>query len=176
MLTRTVATRLFPASCLRAFTTVDKDQLAKFSSEGIWYESRQRLLPYARLRVDLIHKMAAEHFSPREFSSLSILDVGCGAGLVAEELARRGGHVLGIDPGKVQVGLAQRFALRSPDIAPRLKYEVTTAEELVERHPAGYDLVVCSQVLEHVPHYQRLVGLISRLLKVFHLVLCNHLR
>ncbi len=77
---------------------------------------------------------------------LSILDIGCGGGILSEPLARLGGNVTGIDPVEASVEAAIAHA-RIQNLS--VTYQKATAEELVERGSI-FDLVIASEVVEHV--------------------------
>ncbi len=144
------------------------DQVAVFGDEQRWAKAKRMLIPYIKKRAEYVHTSSLSHFNIREeqFGSLAILDVGCGVGFVAEELARAGGVVHGIDPGKNQVLLATKAASQDPVLNKALTYEATTTEELLKRGESEkYDVIVCSQVLEHVPDYRKIVVEMGKLLK-----------
>jgi polyprenyldihydroxybenzoate methyltransferase/3-demethylubiquinol 3-O-methyltransferase len=86
---------------------------------------------------------------------LSVLDVGCGAGLLSEPLARIGARVVGIDACPENVEAARRHAELDPGLAERLSYSCTTVEQHLLDHPESlYDCVVASEVVEHVDNQQ----------------------
>lgn len=91
-----------------------------------------------------------------------VLDVGCGGGILTEALARRGGIVTGIDAGFQTVQAAQRHA-RAADL--KINYLTGTAEALAVVQPAVYDVVVCMELLEHVPTPPSLLQACGALLK-----------
>jgi 2-polyprenyl-6-hydroxyphenyl methylase/3-demethylubiquinone-9 3-methyltransferase len=78
---------------------------------------------------------------------LTILDIGCGGGLVAEPLARLSAQVTGIDPTNESIAVARRHA-ESQGLA--IDYRTARAEDLVAAG-AAFDAVVCLEVVEHVP-------------------------
>jgi len=112
------------------------------------------------LRVGFVRRAVAAAGLPSgagaPLAGLRALDVGCGGGLLSEPLARLGGHVLGLDAAPESVAAARaHLSSHSPDLRERLEYRVATAEELQREEAAsgtggGFDLVVCSEVLEHV--------------------------
>jgi 2-polyprenyl-6-hydroxyphenyl methylase/3-demethylubiquinone-9 3-methyltransferase len=90
-----------------------------------------------------------------------ILDVGCGGGLLAEELARAGHDVTGIDPAPETIDTARSHASAS---GLTIAYEVGSGEHLPFA-AAYFDHVVCCDVLEHVDDVERVVAEIARVLK-----------
>jgi 2-polyprenyl-6-hydroxyphenyl methylase / 3-demethylubiquinone-9 3-methyltransferase len=90
------------------------------------------------------------------------LDVGCGGGLLSESLARAGARVTGIDlaPGMIEV--ARLHALEQHlDI----DYRVLAVDSLADSEPGAYDVVVCMEMLEHVPQPAAILGAFARLVK-----------
>ena len=77
-----------------------------------------------------------------------VLDVGCGGGLLSEALARKGARVTGIDRGRTALGVARSHA-RDQGLA--IDYHQATAESWAGNYANHYDLVVCMELLEHVP-------------------------
>ena len=78
-----------------------------------------------------------------------VLDVGCGGGILAESMARRGASVLGIDLAAKPLKVAQLHALEAG--AESLEYREQSAEELAASSPQAFDVVTCMEMLEHVP-------------------------
>jgi 2-polyprenyl-6-hydroxyphenyl methylase/3-demethylubiquinone-9 3-methyltransferase len=90
-----------------------------------------------------------------------LLDVGCGGGLLAEEFARAGFEVIGIDPAQESIETARAHASAS-----RLRIEYQTGSGEYLPFPEGsFDLVSCCDVLEHVDDSERVIGEIARVLK-----------
>jgi len=105
-----------------------------------------------RVLVDDLHRNPAD---------LEILDVGCGGGLLAEEFARLGSTVTGVDPSTKSLEAARRHAA---DAGLSISYEAGVAEEL-PFPDASFDAVYCCDVLEHVEDLDRVVGEAARVLK-----------
>jgi ubiquinone biosynthesis O-methyltransferase len=108
---------------------------------------------------------------------LKVLDVGCGAGLLSESLARLGGQTLGVDATPSNIPLARTHALLDPVLASpapgstsgaaRLEYRHQTAEDLLEAEgEARFDLVCAMEVLEHVDDPKGFLLNLTKLVKV----------
>ena len=69
---------------------------------------------------------------PEPLTSLRVLDIGCGGGILAESLARQGAQVAGVDVNEAAVGAAEAHALQDQLVAARLQYRVAAAEQLVQ--------------------------------------------
>ena len=92
-----------------------------------------------------------------------VLDVGCGGGLLAEGMARRGADVLGIDLSTKPLRVAQLHALEAA--TPRIAYREVAVEALAAEMPAQFDVVTCMEMLEHVPDPGSVVASCARLVK-----------
>ena len=89
---------------------------------------------------------------------LRALDVGCGGGFLAEEFARLGCQVVGVDPSAVSIDTAHRHAT---GVGLDIDYRVAPGEQLPVSD-GEFDLVFCCDVLEHVSDLDRVIGEISR--------------
>ncbi len=96
----------------------------------------------------------------RDFLGLRVLDVGCGGGLLAEEFARLGCAVTGIDPSAPSIETARAHASRS---GLAIAYQVGAGEQLPFAD-ASFDLVCCCDVLEHVSDLERVIAETARVL------------
>lgn len=92
----------------------------------------------------------------------AILDVGCGGGILAESMARKGGQVTGIDIASRVLATA-RLHLHESDL--EVDYRQTTVEELAAESAGAFDVVTCMEMLEHVPDPPSIIRSISSLLK-----------
>ncbi len=136
-------------------TTVDDAEVARFAAlAGEWWSPRGQMAPLHKfnpVRIAFVRDRVCAHYGrdPRaldSLSGLSVLDVGCGGGLLAEPLARLGAQVTGIDPAEENVAAARHHAAESGLV---VDYRASTVEELAE---AGerFDIVIASEVVEHV--------------------------
>jgi len=123
----------------------DPSELAKFSALAHrWWDPESEFKPLHRinpLRLEWIDRVA-------KLAGSSALDVGCGGGILAESMARRGARVTGIDLSDKAIKVAQLHLVES---ALAVDYEAVSAEDLAARSPGAYDLVTCMELLEHVP-------------------------
>jgi len=126
-------------------TNADPQELAKFGALAHrWWDPQSEFRPLHEinpLRLDWIDAIA-------RLSGKSVLDVGCGGGILAEAMARRGARVKGIDLSEKALKVAQLHLLESK--LP-VDYEHVSVEALAAREPARYDVVTCMELLEHVP-------------------------
>jgi 2-polyprenyl-6-hydroxyphenyl methylase/3-demethylubiquinone-9 3-methyltransferase len=135
-------------------STVDPAEVARFSQlSEEWWDPQGRMAPLHKinpLRLGWIRDTACRKFnrnqrSLKSLERLRILDIGCGAGLLSEPLARLGAQVIGIDPSESNIAAAKVHAARSNVL---IDYRATTVEEMgnLER----FDIVLAMEVIEHV--------------------------
>jgi 2-polyprenyl-6-hydroxyphenyl methylase/3-demethylubiquinone-9 3-methyltransferase len=144
-----------PAAPSRAATsTVDPAEIAKFSKlSEQWWDPKGKMAPLHKinpLRLTYIRDAACRKFernvkSLNCLSSLRILDIGCGAGLLCEPLTRLGAQVIGVDPSASNIAAARLHADRGH---LSIDYRCTTAEEMDVRE--RFDIVLAMEVVEHV--------------------------
>lgn len=113
-------------------------------------------------RCDYIQACLRRVLGEDALQRLEILEVGCGGGLVCEELARRGARMVGVDPSQAALQTAREHAAQS-GLADRITYEHGYAEALP--YDSGrFQAVVCLDVLEHVQDLGRTIAEIARVL------------
>jgi 2-polyprenyl-6-hydroxyphenyl methylase/3-demethylubiquinone-9 3-methyltransferase len=124
---------------------VDPAELQRFSDIAHrWWDPQGAMRPLHELnplRLVWIDRIAA-------LPGKSVLDVGCGGGVLAEAMAARGAQVTGIDLAPRMLKVAELHALES---GVTVEYRHASAEELAAREAARYDVVTCMEMLEHVP-------------------------
>ena len=125
---------------------VDPQELAKFSELAHrWWDTESEFQPLHAinpLRLDWIDATAS-------LTGKTVLDVGCGGGILAESMARRARHVTGIDLAAKPLGVARLHALET-EVA-NIEYREISAEALADEAPGAFDVVTCMEMLEHVP-------------------------
>ncbi|HLY95934.1 MAG TPA: bifunctional 2-polyprenyl-6-hydroxyphenol methylase/3-demethylubiquinol 3-O-methyltransferase UbiG, partial [Sideroxyarcus sp.] len=97
-----------------------------------------------------------------QIADKTVLDVGCGGGILSESMAGVGAHVTGIDLGDKALQVAQLHLLES---GKQVEYRKVAVEELAAERPAHYDVVTCMEMLEHVPDPAAVVAACARLVK-----------
>jgi 2-polyprenyl-6-hydroxyphenyl methylase/3-demethylubiquinone-9 3-methyltransferase len=130
----------------RMTVNADPQELAKFSELAHrWWDEHGEFKPLHAinpLRLQWIDGLATLRGS-------RVLDVGCGGGILAEAMARRGAQVLGIDLASKPLKVAQLHALESS--VQGVEYREVSAEVLAGERPGAFDIVTCMEMLEHVP-------------------------
>jgi 2-polyprenyl-6-hydroxyphenyl methylase/3-demethylubiquinone-9 3-methyltransferase len=138
----------------------DPQELAKFSELAHrWWDPESEFRPLHQinpLRLDWIHGLAP-------LPGRRVLDVGCGGGILADAMARKGAHVLGIDLAGKPLKVARLHAAEAE--TPNVEYREVAAEALAEEMPAHFDTVTCMEMLEHVPDPSSIVRACSALVK-----------
>jgi 2-polyprenyl-6-hydroxyphenyl methylase / 3-demethylubiquinone-9 3-methyltransferase len=92
----------------------------------------------------------------------TVLDVGCGGGILSESMAQKGATVTGIDLGEKALKVAQLHSLES---GINVDYRLIAVEELAKEMPASFDVVTCLEMLEHVPDPASVVQACAALVK-----------
>lgn len=139
---------------------VDPAELAKFSNLAHhWWDPESEFKPLHKinpLRLDWINQLAP-------LADCDVLDVGCGGGILADSMARKGAYVTGIDLATKSLRVAQLHALESG--TPHIQYREVPVEELAREQPASFDVVTCMEMLEHVPDPSSVVRACAELVK-----------
>ncbi|MGP3923750.1 bifunctional 2-polyprenyl-6-hydroxyphenol methylase/3-demethylubiquinol 3-O-methyltransferase UbiG [Streptomyces sp. 8N616] len=133
-----------------------------YNEPGLWWDDNQpmaTLLALTVARFDYFHEALGKHGV--NLAGARVLDVGCGGGLLAEEFAKAGAAVTGVDPSAESLEAARMHAAPS---GLKIDYRHGTAEELAFPD-ASFDLVYCCDVLEHVSDVDASVGEAARVLK-----------
>ena len=123
----------------------DMDEKRKFDALGQeWWETRgsfRALHDINPIRVTYINERAG-------LKNKTVVDIGCGGGLLTEGMARVGACVTGIDISAVSLTCARQHSMRS---GLSIQYDLSTPEEYAARMKHHFDVVTCMEMLEHVP-------------------------
>ena len=124
---------------------VDQTELAKFGALAArWWDPNSEFKPLHDinpLRLAWIDKLAG-------LAGKRVIDIGCGGGILAESMARRGADVTGIDLSEKPLNVAKLHLLES---GQHVDYQLIAAEEIAKQQPESFDCVTCMEMLEHVP-------------------------
>ena len=125
---------------------VDHAELAKFSAlASKWWDPNSEFRPLHEinpLRLNWIDERVG-------LKGKRVLDVGCGGGILAESMARRGADVLGIDLADKSLKVAELHKLETG--VNNVNYRFVSAEQLATEEQETFDVVTCLEMLEHVP-------------------------
>ncbi|MCW5297992.1 bifunctional 2-polyprenyl-6-hydroxyphenol methylase/3-demethylubiquinol 3-O-methyltransferase UbiG [Herbaspirillum lusitanum] len=137
----------------------DPQELQKFSDLAHrWWDPTSEFRPLHEinpLRLEWINARAA-------LSGKSVVDVGCGGGILAESMARKGARVTGIDLSEKALKVADLHGMES---GIQVRYEKIAAEDLAAREPGQFDVVTCMEMLEHVPDPASIVRACTAMVK-----------
>ncbi len=140
-------------------TNVDLLELEKFGQLAHrWWDANSEFKPLHEinpLRLNYINLIAP-------LSGKTVLDVGCGGGILSESMAALNAHVTGIDLGDKALQVAKLHLLES---GKQVSYRKIAVEELAAEQPGHYDVVTCMELLEHVPDPSSIVRACAQLVK-----------
>jgi 2-polyprenyl-6-hydroxyphenyl methylase/3-demethylubiquinone-9 3-methyltransferase len=142
----------------QAPANADAAEIAKFQALAArWWDPESEFRPLHQinpLRLGWIERLAGS------LAGRSAIDVGCGGGILAEAMARKGAQVTGIDLADKALKVAELHGLES---GVQVRYEKIAAEAMAEREPAAFDVVTCMEMLEHVPDPASTVAACARM-------------
>jgi 2-polyprenyl-6-hydroxyphenyl methylase/3-demethylubiquinone-9 3-methyltransferase len=138
----------------------DPAELAKFSDLAHrWWDLEGEFRPLHQinpLRLAWIKSLCP-------LDNLTVLDVGCGGGVLSDAMARSGAKVTGIDLAAKALRVAQLHALEAQ--TPNVDYREVSAEALAQEQAGAFDVVTCMEMLEHVPDPASIVRACAELVK-----------
>lgn len=154
-------------------TTLDQAEVAKFSARADdWWDESGPMAPLHRMnpvRLEYIRRVVSRRLVRPDqgltpFEGLTALDIGCGAGLLSEPLARMGFGVTGIDPSFDVIAVARAHA-EAQELS--LTYRAATVEEFGDSPAgaAGFDVVFALEVVEHLPDVPAFIAAAARLVR-----------
>lgn len=138
---------------------LDKKEISNFDEHAHeWWNKRG---PYK-----LIHNLTPlrmEYITNQiTLEDMEILDIGCGGGILAEELSKKGANVTGIDASEKTIEIAKQH---SQENNLKINYECSTLEEHLKKSKKKYDSIICFELIEHVPDQLKLINDISKVSK-----------
>ena len=138
---------------------VDPLEIEKFSQLAHrWWDPTSEFRPLHEinpLRLNYIEELAG-------MEGKSIVDIGCGGGILSESMAASGANVTGIDLSEKALKVAKLHLLES---GQQVDYRKITVESLAEEKPQHYDIVTCMEMLEHVPDPMSVIQSCAKLAK-----------
>ncbi|MCJ0812309.1 bifunctional 2-polyprenyl-6-hydroxyphenol methylase/3-demethylubiquinol 3-O-methyltransferase UbiG [Vibrio vulnificus] len=139
---------------------VDPNEIKKFEDMASrWWDLEGEFKPLHQinpLRLDYVLAKSGGLFGK------SVIDVGCGGGILSESMAKEGAIVTGLDMGKEPLEVARLHALET---GVKVKYIQSTIEDHAQEYAASYDVVTCMEMLEHVPDPLSIVRSCAALVK-----------
>ena len=147
--------RISPMS-LNRNRTLDPSEIVKFNAlSKLWWDPDGKMWPLHRLnelRVPFVLREIKKHFQKKTLQGLRVLDIGCGAGLLSEALAKDGALVTGLDVAEKNIAVAQKHALQE---GLAITYIHGAVEDFDSRH--SFDIVLNMEVIEHVINFRSFI-------------------
>lgn len=138
---------------------VDAAEIAKFDAlASRWWDPAGDFRPLHEinpLRLDYIRQRVT-------LSGSTVVDIGCGGGILSESMARLGASVTGIDMAEGPLSVARLHQVES---GTNVEYLHSTAEFLASEHPGQFDVVTCLEMLEHVPSPSTVIAACTELVR-----------
>lgn len=145
---------------MNTHVNADPAELAKFSDLAHrWWDPESEFRPLHQinpLRLNWIDGLVS-------LGGKTVLDVGCGGGILSDSMARKGAQVTGIDLSVKALRVAQLHALEAG--TRNVAYREVSAEAIALEQPGNFDVVTCMEMLEHVPDPASVVKACSDLVK-----------
>lgn len=155
---------------VKTAASVDPSEVERFSRLAAeWWNPKGKFRPLhkfnpvrlAYIRDTMVRRLNRDPRSMKPLEGLTLLDVGCGGGLLCEPMTRLGAKVTGIDPSATNIGVATTHAAQS---GLTIDYRAAPAETLAEEG-ATFDVVLCMEVVEHVADVPAFLATVGSLVK-----------
>ena len=136
----------------------DQNELDKFSRlADEWWDPNGKFKP-----LHLINPLRSEYISKKiNLEGLDVLDIGCGGGILAESLTKKGANVTAIDLADGPLNVAK---VRAQKTKLNINYQKISSSDLAKTGKK-YDVITCLEMLEHVPDPNKVVADCQKLLK-----------
>ena len=149
-------------------TTINKEEIQKFSNlADQWWDVKGKFRPlhmFNPIRIEYITDKISEHFNIEKknnfLTKFSILDIGCGGGLISEPMARLGAKVTGIDASEKNIKVAQLHAKQNK---LNIKYLNKSPEQVSPNEK--FDIILNLEIVEHVENVKLYIETCHKLLK-----------
>ena len=148
--------------------TINYKEIEKFSKlSEEWWNPHGKFKPLHKfnpIRIKYIKQNVVEHFniasSKKPLDNLSLLDIGCGGGLLSEPMYKLGAKVTGIDASKKNINIAKIHAKKK-----KLKINYVTSSPEKLKIKKKFDVILSMEIIEHVSDLDYFIKSCSNLLK-----------
>ena len=144
---------------MQSHSNADKDEIKKFEElANQWWDKNsdlKTLHDINPLRLKFINDRCA-------LDNKTVVDVGCGGGILSESMAKLGAKVTGIDLAQASLAVAKLHQTQSH---VEIDYQLIAVEDLAAQQPLSFDVVTCMELLEHVPDPAAVISACAALAK-----------
>ncbi len=140
-------------------TNVKQSEIQHFNSQAsFWWDTNG---PFKTLHhINPIRRQYVQDFV--DLAGKKVLDIGCGGGVFSEAMAQAGAQVTAIDLAQESLEVAKLHLYESK---LNIDYQHISAEDFATQHPESFDVIVCMEMLEHVPQPQSIIKACEKILK-----------
>lgn len=149
-------------------TNVDTQEISNFADMvATWWDKEHGSFRFIHklnpLRTQYVVQQCSQLPHIKYLAGKRVLDLGCGAGILSESLAREGAFVTGLDMTEVAIKAAQSHAQHQG--YTNIQYQYLAAETLATQQPEYFDVICCMEMVEHVPDYSSILQAAHTMLK-----------